>query len=600
VDPDGDYALLRRFEPVLRFTQGERFYPMDCAAYAKACSLWVQPQGTAPRQLEPRGALTLECLAALPLQAADEVYYLRLVDKSDENQHWLPTREDRTFRAGSGRLARVGYTSRLVDALFKLSLLARGRMPRAAARAAVVLYAAMMAERDHFCYHGRVLRQGEWTVLQYWFFYAYDDWRSGYHGANDHEADWELVCAYGAATPDDGIVPEWVAYASHNDSGPDLRRRWDDPELDKLGEHPVVYVGAGSHSSYFKRGEYLPEIALPVWPPLACVARNVQRFWHGTLRQGADLGHSADGDGSSRVFTVAFVDYARGDGLVIGPGQEREWDSPRLLDSTAAWVDHYHGRFGMYARDPFAAEDAPAGPMFTLDGAVRRAWYDPVGWAGLEKVATSANALPTLWQQVLALQDRQESLRSSITALRQSMLKLGVEEAALHQVNNTHRSNGREPGRELDRLQEELAESQLALVALNDYGKQLLSGQRSPAQAHLQRPHEPTSPVDLRLGRVADVWAALSIGLLLVGWVALRVFLPAYSLSGLIPVFAFIVFLEAYFRGWLSQLVVVAAVLLAVASTVVLMVQFFTVVIIVAVLGAGLFILWQNLRELWA
>ena len=40
------------------------------------------------------------------------------------------------FRAGRGRLARVGYISRFVDALYSIALLARGRVPGEAAAAA--------------------------------------------------------------------------------------------------------------------------------------------------------------------------------------------------------------------------------------------------------------------------------------------------------------------------------------------------------------------------------------------------------------------------------------------------------------------------------
>jgi len=54
----------------------------------------------------------------------------RLLHKKDQN----------IFRAGLGRLARVGYSSRFVDALFSISILARGRVPGdAGAVAALVL-----------------------------------------------------------------------------------------------------------------------------------------------------------------------------------------------------------------------------------------------------------------------------------------------------------------------------------------------------------------------------------------------------------------------------------------------------------------------------
>ena len=69
-------------------------------------------------------------------------------------------------------------------------------------------------------YYGRVLRQGGWIVLHYLFFYAMNNWRSGFHGTNDHEADWEQVFVY-LYEPGDGgpPVPWWVAYASHDFRG---------------------------------------------------------------------------------------------------------------------------------------------------------------------------------------------------------------------------------------------------------------------------------------------------------------------------------------------------------------------------------------------
>ena len=42
VDPTNSATLLRTFEPVIRFTKGEWFYPMDVEPYVRSCSLWVQ------------------------------------------------------------------------------------------------------------------------------------------------------------------------------------------------------------------------------------------------------------------------------------------------------------------------------------------------------------------------------------------------------------------------------------------------------------------------------------------------------------------------------------------------------------------------------
>ena len=36
-----DIELLRRFEPVIRYTKGEAFFPMAVGRYVQQCSLWV-------------------------------------------------------------------------------------------------------------------------------------------------------------------------------------------------------------------------------------------------------------------------------------------------------------------------------------------------------------------------------------------------------------------------------------------------------------------------------------------------------------------------------------------------------------------------------
>jgi hypothetical protein len=96
------------------------------------------------------------------------------------------------------------------------------------------MYGGLMEKEEHYQYHGRVVRQAGWIVLQYWLFYSFNDWRSNFFGANDHEADWEKVFVYLSESESGEILPEWVAYAAHEEAGDRLRRRWDDPELEKI------------------------------------------------------------------------------------------------------------------------------------------------------------------------------------------------------------------------------------------------------------------------------------------------------------------------------------------------------------------------------
>ena len=75
-----------------------------------------------------------------------------------------------------------------------------------------------------------------------------NDWRTTFNGVNDHEADWEASTVYLAETSDGPEARVDRRRPRTTTSGDDLRRRWDDPDLRLVGDHPVVFVGAGSHS----------------------------------------------------------------------------------------------------------------------------------------------------------------------------------------------------------------------------------------------------------------------------------------------------------------------------------------------------------------
>ncbi|HKH37213.1 MAG TPA: hypothetical protein VKA82_08600, partial [Rubrobacter sp.] len=180
-------VLLRRFEPVIRSTTGDKFYPMDVEPYVRACSLWVQRPGEEAMRVVPGGKLSLDRLAQQPMDEAGAVHFLKFTDKDDLGpdargkrvflRRAMDRKESRrAFRAGRGRLARVGYFSRFVDALYSIALLARGRVPGESAAAASVAYERIMAEQERYRYHGRVLRQDGWIVLQYWLFYPFNNW----------------------------------------------------------------------------------------------------------------------------------------------------------------------------------------------------------------------------------------------------------------------------------------------------------------------------------------------------------------------------------------------------------------------------------------
>src|SRR5215204_3033125 len=607
-------TLLRRFEPVIHFTKGEWFYPMDVEPYVRACGLWVRRPGEEAVCVVPAGDLALETLAQQPEDTSDAVHYLKISPpkEGEKRGFWArlfrrrardgPDWPRETFRAGRGRLARVGYVSRLADALFSLVLLARGRVPGGDVEGARVMYGRLMEKEEHVRYHGRVVRQDGWIVLQYWLFYAFNDWRSNFFGANDHEADWEKVFVYLSESESGEIRPEWVAYAAHEETGDDLRRRWDDPELEKVGEHPVVYSCAGSHASRYSPGEYLTELEFPL-PRVFAIARKTARsFWYRTLRQYSDE-YSAEVP--YELFTIPFVDYGRGDGLSIGPGQDREWDPPRLMTNPLpSWVSGYRGLWGLYTRDPFEGEDAPAGPMYGRDKTVSREWYDPVGWAGLDKVPTRAEELANLFEQKSEIEERRDGLHAEILQKSRDLRRLGIAAEAtrdrshLRELHEVQRGRIAELSREVDRLREELSTGAALSEVLDDHANRLRNGERPPADAHIARAARPVPESEARTCRVAQLWASISVAVVLVTLIGIFAYQRQHLLSALVFAIAMFAFIEAGFRRRLTRFMVSVNIGLSLVGAFVLLDRYFWQIIVLSVLAVGLYILWENLREL--
>src|SRR5690606_40418374 len=87
----------------------------------------------------------------------------------------------------------------------------------------------------------------------------------------------------------------------------------------------------------------------------------------------------------------------------------------------------------LYTRDPFAGEDAPAGPLYNRDGTMRQAWYDPVGWAGLDKVPPPTELLTTICEQQANTENRQRALRQEIAEKSRVLKGLGEEATAMRE-----------------------------------------------------------------------------------------------------------------------------------------------------------------------
>jgi hypothetical protein len=278
---------------------------------------------------------------------------------------------------------------------------------------------------------------------------------------------------------------------------------------------------------------------------------------------------------------------------------------PRLLRPEQGWVSGYRGLWGLYARDPFAGEDAPAGPMYNRDRTMRRVWYDPVGWAGLDKVAPIDEELRLVVSQQVHLKDRQIELQSAIQQKAFELRNLGIATRAMRRQPHLHRlqaeytqqMNGL--SNEVAKLREEFAADQALLQSLDDYAALLGAGVRETPRAHIHHAHTPTADEQFRAGRLAEIWAAASIGLMLVVLVGLFYFAQHYLVFGLSVMLALFAFVEATFRGRIVRMVTSVTIGLAVVAAVILLYEFFWLTMAVTVVVIGSYLLWDNLRELW-
>ncbi len=607
--PQADLDLLKEYEPVLLFTKGEQFFPMQVEPYIDRCSLWEAIDGE-NNLMVPEGHLNKKTLARAQPSTVDTVQYMRFAEPLSYRAlaNYL-RKHKRGFRPSQGRLARVGLGARLLDTLFSITLILRGRVPGGTHASAHLRYLEIMDQQEDYSYYGRVLHEHGYTVLQYWYFYCMNDWRSGFNGVNDHEADWEHVAIYLAEDSDNQLRPEWVAYSSHDFAGDDYRRRWDDRELTIVeNTHPVVYIGAGSHGAYFQSGEYLHEVAIPFSGVLQRLIRPLQYFWQVTLRQQA---FDNTPDRTLGLLTVPFVDYARGDGLSIGVTQDKQWTanliphSPgRSFHAPYAWIEEYRGLWGLYARDPVAGENAPAGPKFQRDGTVRQPWFDPLGWVGLGKVPPRANRRSMVLTRIEAAYARITQSEENLRTKEITLYQLWTEAQAIKNLPHLQ-TRYREHLREIAQLEFEVKQEQAQITedramaeALQDLGHQIDQGLGPAPRDHLFRPLKPVTEQGAQLGRLAETWAAVSMGVLILSSILLVVFAPNLWIVSLLAVVGVTMFIEALFRRQARRLVQRVVILLSVVGAGILFAEFFTLALVLAAISLGIFVIIENLSEL--
>ena len=362
----------------------------------------------------------------------------------------------------------------------------------------------------------------------------------------------------------------------------------------------MVYPGAGSHATYLEPGEYIMRLPFPGERNIRGPLDLVRRIWRDTLDQ-PDPGDLAEK--ARRALSVPFVDYARGDGIAVGPDGDIGW-TPLIIGDSDGWVDRYHGLWGLDTGDRFAGERAPAGPKYTRVGTVRQSWHDPLGFAGLDKVAPPSQAIPVLEARIAELEAKREALLAEAAALEASLPMLDAEVGA---VRETSGADAYRAARAL-----ELHDGETRLAALRNEAVQLgtaiaaggrrlaslRAGHLDDPRSHLRHASEPEAPVDTRRRRLAEAWAALSVGILITALAVIvwfRILPPVLAIVVLLGTYLAI---EAFFRRDVRVLVLRISMALALISAVILAVTFLRELLLAGLLGLGLLLIADNLGEL--
>jgi hypothetical protein len=587
---------LRAYEPVIRYTKGELFFPTAVGPYVENCSLWsAGPKGDLSEIVAP-GKLTLGRLSAEGVRRRDRALFLRFVEEPLGHAEYLRWRMlPRERLSASGRFTTAGMLGRLLDAGVRGSLLLRGKVPAGVAAAAETTYRERL-ESGRFTYYGRVVRDGGYVCLQYWFFYAMNDWRSTFAGINDHEGDWEMITIYLAECPDDPPRPVWVAFSSHDYHGDDLRRRLDDPELQREHDRVVAFAGAGSHSGAFIPGDYVVLVDPPRIQPVMWFLRKLRRLL-------APWRHFT---GGSPGVGLPFVDYARGDGVGIGPGQSAEW-SPVLIDDETPWVRDYRGLWGLDTRDRFGGERAPAGPRYERDGSVRSSWANPLGWAGLLKVAPDEDevGLP-LAERISALEREISGLDAKIDDAR---IELRGLRAQARSLRTSDHARALAESREGDLAEREASVNEMfaartALIEERRAHMATLSEglpQEGP-QAHIRKAHRPYVDEQDRRTRFLKLWAAVSTPLLLSSAILILVVSPLAFIIDIAILGCVFTGFEAIarrrFLSFLASLALLAAVVALAVGLILLFLSHWRIALSVLIGAAALALLIANLRTM--
>ena len=304
-----------------------------------------------------------------------------------------------------------------------------------------------------------------------------------------------------------------------------------------------------------------------------------------------------------RALSVPFVDYARGDGRVVGPGGDVEW-SPIVIGDEDGWVDRYRGLWGLDTGDRFAGERAPAGPKYTRTGSVRQSWHDPLGFAGLDKVAPPSQAIPVLETRIAELTAARQGVdgrgrragRLAARAGRRGRGRPGDGGAGWLPRRPGDRAAGRARSGWRSFASRRSSSARRSPPAMNGWPPSVPAGSTIHDCTFIT-PRSPNRRRSLISERLPRRGPRVSVGLLIVALaivVWFRILPPPLAIVVLLGSYLAI---ESFFDRNVMELVLKITVVLALLSTLVLAVEYLRELLLVGLLGLGIILVFDSLGE---
>lgn len=297
--------LLLEYLPILRMHPDEDYLPMNVEAFVEASALW-DDNGILPDQI------------VKPYSKNDPVTVQYLGSLDDTEDLYLAFSDPANAKSIDLAAAQEKYDDLVSDG-----------------EAEVTVYARRMQDS----YQDSQGKTHEFTVLQYWYFYAMNNWGEK-GGFNNHEGDWESVFVF----LDENEDPKYVAFSAHRNDGEaeefnfhqydSVRRKWADVEADN--NQVISYVALGSHANYPKSGIH-------------------------SFRFLNDL-TSEDGE---RLIADDFIQQVE-------------------LETESTWLG-YEGKWGADGMNLSGGDDGPQGPLF-IDVSGHLRYHNPLEWAGIDVV----------------------------------------------------------------------------------------------------------------------------------------------------------------------------------------------------------------------